>query len=384
MNPKDLAVEKFHQRFSDAPATVVRGPGRVNLIGEHTDYNLGYALPMAIDRGIWIALRTRDDGRVRLQSLDFAEPAYFSLAQIDHASGWADYAHGMAWTLQEAGYPLRGWEGVLASDLPAASGLSSSAALELALARAFWACSSWDWEPAAMAQTAQRMENEWLGLGSGIMDQLIAAVGRAGFAFLIDFRELLSEPVPIPSEVAIVVMDTRVPRGLVESAYNRRVAECKQAAAFFGVRTLRDVSLEGFQAAQEGLADPFRRRARHVISENARTLAAADRMRAGDVPGLGKLMTASHASLRDDYEVSCVELDRMVEIALETPGCHGARMTGAGFGGCAIALVDETGVRAFCEQVAARYAAQTGFEPQVFAVQPANGAEVYAMGAESP
>ncbi len=379
MKPRERAIRAFEERFGGPPEFVVRSPGRVNLIGEHTDYNLGFAMPMAIDRAIWIALQAREDHRVRLASLDFPQPVDFSLLQVGHVSGWGEYAHGMAWTLQESGYRLGGWEGVLASDLPTASGLSSSAALELALARAFWAVTPWEWDPLAVAQAAQRQENEWLGLGSGIMDQLIAAVGREGSAFLIDFRELSYEAVPLPTGVAIAVMDTRVPRGLVESAYNQRVEECRQAAEYFGARTLREVSWEDFQAGQERLEEPFRRRARHVIGENQRALEAADRMRAGDVDGLGTLMTASHASLRDDYEVSCAELDWMVEFALEMPGCQGARMTGAGFGGCAIALVDETAVQAFCEQVAGRYANRTGLEPDVFAVRAANGAEALSF-----
>ncbi len=364
----------FEDRFGSLPTYLVRAPGRVNLIGEHTDYNLGFSLPMAIDRSIWIALRPRHDQQVVLHSLDFPTPASFSLNDISHATGWADYVQGMAWALQASGFSLQGWEGVLASDIPVASGLSSSAALELAVARAFWSLTRWDWDGVAMAQVAKKHENEWMGLQSGIMDQMISAIGERGKAFLLDFRDLSFEAVPLPVETTVVVLNTKVPRGLIDSAYNERVAECQQAAEYFGNESLRDVTLDDFLAKQAGMDDIIRRRARHVITENGRTVDAAAYMWAGDAVALGALMSASHTSLRDDYAVSCTELDLMVEIALQQPGCFGARMTGAGFGGCAIALVEPHLVEVFAHQVAAQYTQTTGITPEAYLCVPEDGA----------
>lgn len=378
MSPQQVVTQEFQKTFGQAPPFIVRAPGRVNLIGEHTDYNLGYALPMAIDRAIWIALRPRADRRVWLKSLSFPEPASFSLEQIAHGPGWTDYIHGMAWALQAAGMPLHGWEGVVASDVPLGSGLSSSAAFELAVARAFWVLSRWDWDGVEMAQVAKRHENEWMGLKSGIMDQLISAIGEPGKAFLIDFRDLTFQRVPLPEGIVVVVMDTKVRRSLVSSAYNARVAECQQAAAYFGVESLRDVSFQAFQAGAQGLEEPIRRRARHVITENLRTLEAAERLKQGDVRRAGALITTSHASLRDDYQVSCAELDWMVSFSLQQEGCYGARMTGAGFGGCAIALVEAGRAEDFTRQVAASYEQAAGLKPDVYVCQAAGGAQAVA------
>jgi galactokinase len=367
---------EFQARYGTPPEFVVRAPGRVNLIGEHTDYNDGFVLPMAIDRAIWIALRPRADRRVRVRSLDFPKPADFSLDALAPAEGWENYVRGVAWALGEAGYPLRGWEGVLASDIPAGAGLSSSAALELAVERAFWAVSRWDWNPAEMALTAQRVENGWLELKSGIMDQMISALGQEGHALLIDCRDLTSQAVPLPTGSAVVVLDTATRRGLVDSAYNERVAQCAQASAFFGVPALRDVTPEAFAARASQLDPLTRRRARHVITENERTLQAAEAMRAGDAAALGALMNASHVSLRDDYEVSSPELNAMVEIAQEQESCFGARMTGAGFGGCAVALVEANEAPNFAQKVALGYRNRTGLEPQVYLCRASDGAGV--------
>ena len=362
------------------PEFIVRAPGRVNLIGEHTDYNLGFSLPMAIDRAIWIALRPRRDRSVRLESKDFPEPAAFSLDEIPPVEGWANYVHGMAWALRESGLPLSGWEGILASDLPVASGLSSSAALEMAVARAFWSISRWDWDGVEMARVASRNDHEWMAIQSGMLDQIISAIGEEGKAFLVDFKDLSYNPVPLPEGLAIVVLDTRVKRGLVDSAYNARVSECRRAAQYFGVETLREVTLEEFLAHSDGMEELIRRRARHVITENARTLEAASRMSAGDAPGLGALLVASHASLRDDYDVSCDELNIMVDLSLETAGCYGARMTGAGFGGCAIALVESARAPSLTRFVASHYEIRTGIKPELYVCHAANGAEVFSVG----
>lgn len=371
-----LVKREFHARFGEPPAFIVRAPGRVNLIGEHTDYNEGFVLPMAIDRAIWIALRPRIDRRISLTSLDFPVPVEFSLDQITHEAGWQDYIRGMAWALGDVGFALGGWEGILASDIPIGAGLSSSAAIEMAVARAFWACRPWPWKPAQIARCGQRVENEWLGLKTGIMDQMISASGKQGHALLIDCRDLSTRPVPLPAGASVVVLDTATRRGLVDSAYNERVAQCSSASAFFGVRALRDVSPGMFEAGEGGLDPLTRRRARHVVTENDRTLRAADSMRAGDAQELGSLMNASHTSMRDDFEISSSELNVMVELAQAQAGCYGARMTGGGFGGCAVALVQEQAAAEFAERVAAGYEQATGIKPLPYICRATDGAEL--------
>jgi galactokinase len=368
-------VRAFEARFGEAPPWVARAPGRVNLIGEHTDYNDGFVLPMAIERAVWIALRPRDDASVSVHSLDFGETAAFALAPLARGGpAWSEYLKATAWALAQAGHRLGGWEGVMASDVPIGAGLSSSAALELATARAFAAVSGMEWEAGTMARLAQLAENRWVGVNCGIMDQMISAAGEAGHAVLIDCRTLETRPVPLPADTAVVILDTATRRGLVDSAYNERRRQCEAAAAFFGVPALRDVEADDFLASAAGLDAVTARRARHVVTENARTLAAADAMRAGDAEALGALMDASHDSLRDDFEVSSAALDAMVEIARARPGCHGARMTGAGFGGCAVALVDRAHGAAFVRDLAAEYERRTGLAPQVYLTGASAGA----------
>ena len=374
---KPFIRRQFEQHFQASPLFVVRAPGRVNLIGEHTDYNDGFVLPLAIDRAVWIALRPRADQQVQVHSLDFGDCGVFSLEALQRSdAGWAEYVKGVAWALQEAGHRLRGWEGVVAGDVPRGAGLSSSAALELAMARAFAAVSDLPWEPARMARLGQRAENEWVGVRCGIMDQMISAVGRAGHALLIDCRTLHTEAVPFPPGTTVVVLDTATRRGLVDSAYNERRRQCEAAARAFGVPALRDVTLERFQAEPVSLNEMTRRRARHVVTENARTLQAAEAMRRGDAALLGRLMNTSHESLRDDFAVSSRELDVMVECGRAHPACLGIRMTGAGFGGCAVALVRAEQIEAFTTTVAAAYQAATGIAPALYVCAATDGAAV--------
>jgi galactokinase len=369
-------IDAFAAEYGGRPALVARAPGRVNLIGEHTDYNVGFCLPMAIDRATWIALRPRD-GEVGVQALDMDDALTFALDAIPReVAHWGRYVTGVAWALQENGYAPAGWEGVLSGDVPIGSGLSSSAALELAVAQTFAAVSGFAWEPTRMAQIAQQTENHWLGLKSGIMDQLISANGLAGHALLMDCRALTLTPVPLPAGTAVVVMDTRTPRDLVSSAYNQRRAECEQAAAVLGVPALRDAGPADLARVSDQLPPVIFRRARHVISENERTLAAAEAMRAGYAVELGRLMNASHDSLRDDYEVTSDTLNAMVDSARRQPGCLGARMTGAGFGGCAIALVRAAEVVPFMAAVTSEYERRTGLTPDLFVAQPSAGASL--------
>ena len=355
------------------PSFLVRAPGRVNLIGEHTDYNGGFVLPMAIDRATWIAGRPREDRTVTLHSLDFGETATFVLDSLAprSAQGWTAYAQAVVGALMESGAALRGWEGVAATDIPIGAGLASSASFALANARACAAASALPWRPQEMARLCLRAENHWIGLRCGIMDQLISACGLAGHALLIDCRDGTSQSVPLPDGIRVIVLDTGKRRSLAESAYNEREAQCAAAARACGVRALRDAELT--QLTRVGIDEVTVRRARHVITENARTLAAAGAMRSGDVASLGELMNASHESLREDFQVSCEELDAMVAIARRQPSCLGARMTGAGFGGCAVAIVEGED-NAFERCVAAEYQRLTELVPNVFACTASEGA----------
>ena len=370
-------VTAFVAQFGESPALVVRAPGRVNLIGEHTDYNDGFVLPMAIDRAVWLALRPRPDAHIFLHSLDFAAADGFALTDLQKGPmGWLEYVKGVAFALGEAGYPLHGWEGVMAGNVPVGAGLSSSAAVEMAVARAFQVVGGWEWDAAAMALAGQKAENQWVGVSTGIMDQMISAGGKAGQALLIDCRSLATELVPLPPGTAVVVLDTATRRGLVDSAYNERRAQCHAAAEFFEVSALRDVTLAQFAAREQQLDELTRRRARHVITENERTVAAAAAMRAGDAGQLGQLMNASHESLRDDFAVSSDALNVIVTCARQHEACYGARMTGAGFGGCAVALIDVAAADEFIAHVATTYQAQTGLTPNLYLCTPSNGAEI--------
>ncbi|MGH8247744.1 MAG: galactokinase, partial [Gammaproteobacteria bacterium] len=353
-------------------------PGRVNLIGEHTDYNDGFVLPMAIDRAAWIALGRREDGHVRVHSMDQREDAEFELSPRGKGEGWAEYIKGVAHELLVAGYELKGWEGVLAGDVPIGAGLSSSAAVELGAARAFAAVSGFDWEPAKMAELAQKAENQWVGVNSGIMDQMVSAAARAGHALFLDCRSLEYRHIPMPDEAAIVVLDTSTRRELVDSTYNERRSQCEEAARFFGVRALRDLNMNEFEKRQSELRDGVLKRTRHVLTENLRVMGAVEALRGNDLSRLGQLFNASHASLRDDFEVSSAALDQIVSAAQEHPACYGARMTGAGFGGCAVALVKRDQAEEFASAVLAAYKQGSRLEAGVYVCRASEGASVEA------
>lgn len=383
MSLQEKVTNAFQEKFNTMPTFIARAPGRVNLIGEHTDYNDGFVFPMAIDREMWIALRPRADKEVHLTSIDYEETAVFDLDNFSKgASHWIEYVKGLAWKLQQNGYKLNGWEGVMTGNIPRGSGLSSSAGLELAVARAFTAVSGLEWNAVQMAQLSQQAENEWVGVNCGIMDQMISATGEEGQAVLIDCRSLQTETFPLPSGTAVVVMDTATRRGLVDSAYNQRREQCEAAAEFFGVTALRDVSVAEFREVENQLDMLTRKRARHVVTENQRTLNAARAMQLDDAPLLGQLMHDSHISLRDDFEVSCQELDIMVTIAEIQESCYGARMTGAGFGGCAIALVNQFEIEEFVQTVAQEYEAQTNLKPAIYICQASKGASIIHLPIE--
>ncbi len=365
----------FQERYHGRPAFVVAAPGRVNLIGEHTDYNEGFVLPAAIDRHVVIGARPRADRQVHLYAADFGAGTDFSLDDIrsDAAHIWSNYERGVAWALQGAGYVLQGMDAVIAGDVPVASGLSSSAAVEVATAYAFQAMGNLNLDGVKRALLCQRAENDFVGMRCGIMDQYISSLGKRGHALLIDCRSLEYRPVPIPADCSIVVCDTRKRRGLVDSEYNTRRRECEAGARALGIEALRDITPAEFEVRQDILGEVTRKRCRHVVTEDQRVLDAVQALDAGDRGRFGQLMNASHVSLRDDYEVSCRELDIMVEAAWKREGVLGARMTGAGFGGCTVNLVIHGAEGEFRRQVAQEYSQVTGLLPEIYICTPEDG-----------
>ena len=369
-----------------ATAEVVRAPGRVNLIGEHTDYNDGFVLPVAIDLEIRLAVVPTDDRRVEVTLLADGTTSGFDLDAIPTASGRSiDYVAGMAWSLAQADLPTRGVRAVLGSNLPVAAGLSSSAALELASAWALLpppARPRTDADRMRLARLAQRAENEHVGVHTGLMDQFASSLGQEGAAMFLDCRSLEHRTVPLPlADHALVICDSGAPRRLAASAYNDRRAECERAVAIIAaeipeVRSLRDVNEAILTAYADRLGDVTRRRVEHVVRENARVLACTTAFETGDLASVGRLFADSHRSLRDLYEVSSPQLDALVGIASSVPGTVAARMTGAGFGGCTVNVVARDAIDRFREAVERDYPTRTGLQPRVLVVEPAAGAGV--------
>ena len=360
-------------------------PGRVNLIGEHTDYNEGFVLPMAIDRGVAVAAASRGDGVIRAHSSAFGETREASLDALDPARqrGWFAYVAGVAWAMLEAGHAVVGADLAIESDLPVGSGLSSSAALEVACARALADLAGAAWDPRGAAVICRRAENAFVGVACGIMDQFAAALSRAGEALLLDCRSLETEGVPLPADAVVAVLDTAAPRTLAASAYNDRRAACETAVAAIrqvapAVRALRDVDRALLASVGDRLDPIVFRRAQHVVDENVRPRAMAAALGGGDLAAAGRLMDASHESLRTLYDVSSPDLDAIVRIARQQAGCFGARMTGAGFGGCAVALLGRDAMAGFADAVRDAYRAETGRPGEVFLVSPAGGARIIA------
>lgn len=371
----------FHAVHGTAPDTVVSAPGRVNLIGEHTDYNDGFVLPMALPMAAHLAARPLDAPRLRVRAALPGEDAEIDLDDPRPVPGrpWANYVAGVAHGLRARGWPLRGADAVLWGDVPLGCGLSSSAALEMAAVRLFETLGGYALPDAEAARVGQDAEHRFLGVACGIMDQFASRAARPGSALFLDCRTLESEQVPVRlPDHRFIVADTGAPRRLAASAYNARVAECARAmAALRAVAAppathLRDVSAEVLEAHAHLLDPVALRRARHVLTENARTVAARDALRAGDAPALGALMNASDASLRVDYEVTGPELDAITGIARALPGCLGARMTGAGFGGCAILLVEAGSVPEVAAELPRAYAAATGRTARLHVLEPPN------------
>src|SRR4051812_30429621 len=342
----DHLAREFERVFGRAPQ-LYRAPGRVNLIGEHTDYNDGLVMPMALDRSTWVAAAPRDDGRLVVRSRELAEPPLDPTLTLSLAKGarrhvhhWSDYVRGVAMVLESPGADLS-----IASDVPIGAGLSSSAALEVACGYALLDVANRPIDLDALARACQRAEHEYAGTRCGIMDQMIACYGRENHAMMLDTRSLERRYLPLPAAVRVVVCNTMVKHQLAGGEYNARRADCEAGVRILAqrrpdVRALRDVTVNELEAARTDLPPQVYRRCRHVITENARVEAAAAALGDRDFDTFGRLMNASHQSLRDDYEVSCAELDAMVEIVRNLPSVYGARMTGGGFGGCAIALAD--------------------------------------------
>ncbi len=378
------ATARFAEVFGAEPAPKVAvAPGRVNLIGEHTDYNDGFVLPMAIGRVIVVVFRPRADRKLRGRSVAFDETKELDLDSLAAPGGsdWFSYVAGVAWAFGGEGLTVPGLDVVVDGDVPLGAGLSSSAALEMATARALVDAGALEWDPVRMAKLGQTAENQYVGMNCGIMDQFASAVSRAGHALLLDCRSLETRPVPLPEEAAVVVMDTGARRSLAGSAYNDRRAACERVVAHLqgldpGVRALRDATLDLLERAEGDLDPTDLKRARHVVPENTRPVDMADALQSGDLARAGQLMNDSHASLRDFYEVSCEELDLITEIAREQASCFGARMTGAGFGGCAVALVAARATGPFCETVLSAYKKSIDLPAALYPCRPMAGARL--------
>lgn len=381
VEPGEL-VARFRDLYGREPR-LFKAPGRVNLIGEHTDYNDGFVLPIAINFGIMVAAAARNDRRIRVCSVNFDETADFDLDNPgpQQRGVWADYVEGMAQALLNLGLALKGVDMVLWGDVSLGGGLSSSAALEMSVGMAMLGVSGIDLDRKSLALAGQKAEHTYVGTKCGIMDQFIGAMGKEDHALLIDCRRLEGRLIPFHlDDAAVVVCNTKVRHNLASTEYNARRAECGRGVeilreALPRITALRDVSPSDFRKVEQRLPEPVRRRCRHVISENERTVQAARALESGSIGEMGKLMNASHDSLRDDYQVSCRELDIMVEIARSLPGVEGARMTGGGFGGCTINLVRTQNLDLFRTEIAQRYQNATGHDPDIFVVRASAGAD---------
>ncbi len=374
----DLA-EEFTRRFGATPQ-IFRAPGRVNLIGEHTDYNDGFVLPAALELATYVAIAPRRDRRLLVHSRAFDSTVEIDLdgPEPNQRKDWSDYAMGVALVLERAGHRLAGADMIIGGDLPIGAGLSSSAALEVVMGYALLAAAGSPVDLVALAKCCRSAENDFVGLRCGIMDQLISCCGVHGHALLIDCRSLESRPVELDSSVRIVVCDTMVRHELARGKYNLRRQECDQGVALLsralgGIEALRDVTSTDLSQNADLLPEPILRRCRHVVGENARVLQAVAALESRDLALCGRLMSLSHKSLRDAYEVSCPELDLMVALAHAVPGVLGSRMTGGGFGGCTVSLVEARAVDRFTEMVGRAYKDATGKTPTILACTPGPG-----------
>lgn len=384
MNLPELIL-RFESRFGQRPK-IFRAPGRVNLIGEHTDYNDGFVMPAAIGFSTYVAIGRRPDRKLLIHSDEL--PGHFEF-DLDHlpqqrTGSWCDYVLGVASVLQRRGINLHGANLLVHGEVPIGAGLSSSAAIEVASAIAFISLAKADLALPEVARLCRKAENEFVGARVGIMDQFVSCMGRAGHALLLDCRTLDFKLAPIPVRVELVVCNTMVKHEVATSGYNQRRADCEQAVRHFAkshpeIRALRDVSLDLLEQSSSELPPVIVKRCTHVIRENERTLEAARSFAEGDLSRVGRLMRESHRSLRDLYEVSCPELDAMVDAAEALPGFIGGRMTGGGFGGCTINLVQEEHADNFATQIADRYQKATGIHPQIYRCRADDGAQEVSL-----
>jgi galactokinase len=375
--------------WEDATALHVRAPGRVNLLGEHVDTNQGVVLPAAIDRYVDLYARPVNEGIVRITALDYRETVFFSLDELDHKidlegqalPGWALYPAGVAYTLMKSGLVVQGIEAGFRSNIPIGAGLSSSAAIEIAFALLWQTLGGWDIPRLQLAQLCQQAENEYAGVPCGLMDQFTSACGVVDHILRFDTRSLDYRAVPFPAGYSLVIADSGLRRSLRATGYNVRLAECRRAIQLLqqeipGITSLRDLSPADFYRLRRLLPPPFDRRVQHVVEEMMRVENAETALEEGDMAALGELLNAGHASLRDLYEVSMPQIDLLVQIAQNLPGCLGARLTGGGFGGCTINLVQTEMVQTFCKVLADLYNNQTGIATQVFACRPSGGVKI--------
>jgi galactokinase len=359
-----------------------RAPGRVNLIGEHTDYNDGFVMPAAIGFSTYVSITPRNDRKLLVFSQNFSEEVEFDLDERspDPLAHWSDYVRGVAVTLQRSGYEVSGATLQVRGEVPIGSGLSSSAAIEVASAKALLSVSQAEVDPVTLAKLCQLAENEFVGMRCGIMDQFVSCMGQASKALLLDCRSLEYKFVPITEGLRLVICNTMVKHELADSEYNLRRKECAAGVEMLrkkidGVSALRDVSESELQRHKNDLPELIYRRCRHVVTEDARVLAAASALGQNDFVAVGELMNESHNSLRDDFEVSCAELDLMVHLAGTVDGVFGSRMTGGGFGGCTVNLVKAEAIEALKSVVSKGYVEATGIKPQIYVCQAVNGAE---------
>ncbi|PID62906.1 MAG: galactokinase [Gammaproteobacteria bacterium] len=373
------ARDIFAQQFQSNPTDVVQAPGRVNLIGEHTDYNDGFVFPCAIDYQAVVACKARSDQRVCVFAIDFGEHDEFSISEAIEKSDklWANYIRGVVQFLAVRGYDFNGADMVVTGNVPLGAGLSSSAALEVVIGQAFKTLYDLPISQADIALNGQQAENDYVGCNCGIMDQLISAKGEAGKALLIDCRDLSTQAIAMPASLAVLIVNSNKKRGLVDSEYNTRREQCEAAAAALNVKALRDASMTDLEASSIDKNSDRYKRARHVISENARTLAMAEALKSENIPQISELMRASHQSMRDDFAITVSEIDTLVDIIAEVIGEQGGvRMTGGGFGGCVVALVPHHLVDDVKAAIAAQYQQKTGLKETVYLCTPSAGAGV--------
>jgi galactokinase len=379
----DITTREYRRAFGDEPDLVASAPGRVNLIGEHTDYNDGFVLPVAINKRIYAAVGKRDDTNIYVHATDYDATIHTSIEELESREQdlWGNYPKGVLFVLARAGHSLGGMNLCLKGDIPQSAGLSSSAALEVATAYAAKELFHLQLDSLSLARLCQRAENEFVGVNCGIMDQFTAVHGKKSCALLLDCRSLEFQFVEFPAGLSLVVCDTGVKRQLASSEYNKRRQECQlgvKELSFVvpGIQALRDVKLSDFLDHENLLNETVRKRCRHVIDENRRVLEAAAGLRGNDLSDFGKLMYQSHLSLKNNYEVSCNELDAVVDIAAATEGVIGARMTGAGFGGSAVCLVAKESVENLKSNLQDRYPRLTGFQPGVYVCEIDDGARI--------